>query len=101
MFDAIGQMPHRQTVFVVFVLFVFGSSAAQIASEFADGETVVSMADDVFRFTLSAMVLAVFIFEYLVQQKHLGNCGGNSKRHVDGLLSSTPNHRSSPVSTAP
>ena len=76
MFDAIGQMPHRQTVFVVFVLFVFGTSAAQIASEFADGETVVSMADDVFRFTLSAMVLAVFIFEYLVQQKALGELRG-------------------------
>jgi len=39
MFDAIGQIPYRQTVFAVFVLFVFGTSAAEIVDEFADGET--------------------------------------------------------------
>ncbi len=43
MFDAIGQIPYRQTVLAVFVLIVFGTSAAEMASEFVDGETLGSM----------------------------------------------------------
>ena len=76
MFDAIGQIPYRQTVFAVFVLFVFGTSAAEIASEFLDGETLGSMGDDLSRFALSAVMLAVLIYEYLAQRRALGELRG-------------------------
>ncbi len=76
MFDAIGQLPYRQTVFAVFVLFVFGTSAAEIVDEFADGETLGSMGDDLSRFALSAVMLAVLIYEYLAQRRALGDLRG-------------------------
>ena len=72
MFDGIERIPYRRTVFAVFVLFVFGTSAAEIVSEFADGETLGSMADDLSRFALSAVVLLVFIYEHLAQRRALG-----------------------------
>ena len=76
MLDAIGQIPYRRTVFVAFVLFIFGFSAVEIISELQDGETLESMSDDVFRFVLSAFVLALFGFEYLTQQRALRDLRG-------------------------
>ena len=76
MFDAIGQIPYRQTAFAVFVLFVFGTSTAEIASEFADGETLSSMSDDLSRFALSAVMLAVFIYEFFAQRRALRDLRG-------------------------
>jgi DNA-binding CsgD family transcriptional regulator len=76
MFDAIGQIPYRQTVFAVFVLFVFGTSAAEIASEFVDGETLGSMGDDLSRFALSAIMLTVVIYEHLAQRRALRELRG-------------------------
>lgn len=76
MFDAIGQIPHRQTVLAVFVLFLLGTSAAEITSEFVDGETLGSMGDDLSRFILSAIVLAVFIYEHLAQRRALRELRG-------------------------
>ena len=73
MFDAIGQTPGRRLVFAVFVLFVFGISAVEIFGEFADGETLGSMADDLSRFAFSAILLAFFVFEYVAQQRALGD----------------------------
>ena len=73
MLEAIGQIPFRQTVFAAFVLIVFGTSAVEIVAEFAAGETLGSMADDLARFALSAFVLAFIIFEYLAQQRALGD----------------------------
>ena len=80
MFDAIGQIPYRRTVFALFVLFVLGTSAVEIVDEFAAGETLDSMADDLSRFVLSAIVLAVFAFEYLVQQRALADLRDQLKR---------------------
>ena len=71
MLDAIGQIPYRRTVFALFVLFVFGTSAAEIVDEFAEGDSLSMMADDLARFTLSAIVLAVFVVEYAAQQRAL------------------------------
>ena len=76
MLDAIGQIPYRRTVFAVFVLFIFGSSAAEIASEFAAGQSLEAMSDDLLRFALSAIVLAIFVHEYLAQQRALGELRG-------------------------
>ncbi|WP_299617406.1 LuxR C-terminal-related transcriptional regulator [Pelagibius sp.] len=76
MIDTLERVPSRQTVFAVFVLIVFGTSAAEIIAEFADGEALGSMADDLSRFVLSAVVLGVFVFEYRVQQRALRELGG-------------------------
>ncbi len=72
MFDAMAQIPYRRTVFVVFVLFIFGTSTSEIVSEFAAGETLGSMGDDLSRFALSAFVLFLFIYEYFAQRRALG-----------------------------
>lgn len=76
MYDAIEQIPYRRTVFAVFVLFVFGTSTAEIVSEFVAGETLGSMGDDLTRLALSAVVLLLFIFEYLAQRRALGELRG-------------------------
>ncbi len=80
MIETIGQMPLRRTVFAVFVLFVLGTSAAEIISELEDGETFGSMADDLFRFAFSAIVLAGFVFEFLAQQRALGDLRGQLQK---------------------
>lgn len=88
MFEAIGQIPYRRTVFAVFVLFVFATSAAEIIYEFGAGETLGSMADDLFRFALSAIVLALFVFGYFAQQRALGELRGqlaNARGHLARL----------------
>ena len=76
MIEAMDQVPNRRTVFAFFVLFVFGTSAGEIIVEFADGETLGSMADDLLRFALSAVVLGVFVYESRVQQRALRELGG-------------------------
>ncbi len=76
MFDAIAQGPYRRTVFAVFVLFVFGISAAEIISEFVDGETMGEMGDDLSRFAFSAIVLGIFIHGHRARQRALGALQG-------------------------
>lgn len=76
MFDAIERIPYRRTVFAVFVLFIFGTSATEIVTEFAAGETLRSMGDDLSRFALSAIVLVLFLFEHLAQRRALGELRG-------------------------
>ena len=71
MLDSVGQIPYRRTVFVAFVLFIFGTSLVEIISEFAEGETFESMGDDLIRFALSASVLALFIYEIYLQRRAL------------------------------
>lgn len=71
MVDATEPVPYRRKVFAVFVLFVFATSAAEIVSEFADGETLGEMTDDLSRFVLSAAVLGMFFYEHLVQTRAL------------------------------
>ncbi|MEO0548042.1 MAG: LuxR C-terminal-related transcriptional regulator [Pseudomonadota bacterium] len=72
MLDSLTRLPKRQTIFTISVLIVFGTSAFEIASEFAAGETLSEMADDLVRFGLSATVLSVFACEYWAQQRALG-----------------------------
>lgn len=71
MIDVIERIPYRRAVLGAFVLFVLGTSAIEMITEFAAGETLGSMADDVIRFVLSALVLAIFVVEYLAQQQAL------------------------------
>lgn len=90
MLDAIREMPYRQTLFVAFVLFVLGTGVAEIVSEFVDGETLNSMADDVIRVILSGLVLVWFVIEYRSQQQALGqlrdelNSGRGRLAQLDG-----------------
>lgn len=76
MFDGIEHTPFRQMLFAAFVLFVFGTSTAEIVSEFLDGETLDSMGDDLTRLALSAVVLVVFVVEFLSQRKALRELSG-------------------------
>ena len=76
MFDSIEQIPYRRVIFTIFVLIVFGTSAVEVISEFAAGETLGSMGDDLSWFALSAIVLSLFIIEHLMQQRALRELHG-------------------------
>ena len=80
MIDAIGQMASRQTVFAVFVLFVLGTSGVEIVLEFVEGETLVSMGDDLSRFAVGALVLALFVQARRSQQRELGELRGQLQK---------------------
>ena len=80
MFDAIGQPLSRQSIFTAFVLFVFGVSAYEIIFEFADGETLVSMSDDLSRFVLSAIILGVFVYDHRTRQQALKDLSGQLEK---------------------
>lgn len=71
MLDSISQTPKRQTIFAIFVIFIFGTSALEVVSEFAAGEALSEMADDLSRLALSTVVLLIFAYEYRQQQKAL------------------------------
>ncbi|MEM7403643.1 MAG: LuxR C-terminal-related transcriptional regulator [Pseudomonadota bacterium] len=73
-------MPFRTVAFAVFVLFVFGTSSAEIVSEFAAGESLSSMGDDLARFTLSAVVLLLFAFEHIAQRRALRDLRGQLQK---------------------
>ncbi|MEM8688221.1 MAG: LuxR C-terminal-related transcriptional regulator [Pseudomonadota bacterium] len=93
MFDTIGQLPYRRTVFGFFVLFVFATSVMEIIDEFDDGETLGMLADDVSKFILSAIVLAVFGFEYVSQQRALADLKGQLEKARGRLAKVYPQSR--------
>jgi len=76
MFGAVGQISSRQTVFAVFVMIVFATSAVEIGSEFMGGETLTTMWDDMLWFAVSAVLLGVFLYERQVQQRRLHELRG-------------------------
>ena len=80
MIDTIGQTSFQRTLFAVFLLFVFCTSGIEIVLEFAAGETLDSMADDLFRFLFSAVVLLVFVRERLAQQRALADLRGQLQK---------------------
>ncbi len=76
MLESVGRIPSWRAVFAVFVLFVLATSGVEIIDEFASGETLDEMADDLFRFAISAVVLAVFAHEHLTQKRALRELSG-------------------------
>ena len=90
MLDTIAQMSMRQTLFVVFVVFIFATSAFEIISEFAVGESLTEMADDLGRFALSMLVLLLFAYEYWTQQKALKALQRQLGRFKSGLSTLEP-----------
>ena len=76
MLDSLEHLPYRRLIFFIFVLIVFGTSAQEVISEFAAGETMSTMGDDLSWFALSAVVLALFIIEHLTQQRKLRELRG-------------------------
>ena len=80
MFEPLRRIASRQVLFSVFVLLVFASSAIEIVSEFLDGETLSSMADDVLWFAVSAILLAIFVYERRQQQHELRTLSGQLSR---------------------
>jgi len=85
MSDTIAQMPKRQIIFAVFVIFIFCTSVWEIVFEFAAGETMSEMADDLARLALSVFVLAVFAYEYRAQQLALRQFSQQLSRAQGGL----------------
>lgn len=80
MFDAFEQIPLRRTIFALFVLFVFGTSIFEIISEFAAGETMAEMGDDLARFALSSVMLAMFVYDHVAQKRALGELRGQLEK---------------------
>ncbi|MEM7056260.1 MAG: LuxR C-terminal-related transcriptional regulator [Pseudomonadota bacterium] len=76
MSDAITQFPLRRVLFSVFVLFVFCMSTFEIVLEFAAGETMEEMTDDLLRFLFSAVLLAILVSERLTQRQELADLRG-------------------------
>ena len=64
-------MTPRRALLFGFVLVVLGSSAAEIATEFAAGEPLGEMWDDVVLFAIAALIAALFVRDWLVQQRTL------------------------------
>ena len=62
----------RQFLLSLFVTVVFASSAVEITLEFAAGESLSTMADDVLWFVVSAALLAIFLTERHRQKAELG-----------------------------
>ncbi|MEM6986823.1 MAG: LuxR C-terminal-related transcriptional regulator [Pseudomonadota bacterium] len=74
------QLPFKETVFALFVLVVFGTSAYEIVSEFRAGETMGTMKDDIAPFLLSGVVLALFVHGYFKQRKALSELRGQLQK---------------------
>jgi len=71
MFDTIEQIPYRRTLFALFILFAFCTSAFEIIAEFSAGETLSSMGDDLSMFAISSLVIMLFCYEYFAQKRAL------------------------------
>lgn len=80
-----GYGGYARKFFAAFVLFVFASNAFEIATEFLDGESLAEMANDMFGLTVSAMVLIVFVVEYVGQRRALAELS-SQLRNVRGRL---------------
>jgi DNA-binding NarL/FixJ family response regulator len=91
MFEALGPIPFRRTLFACFVLFFFGTSIVEIISEFSAGESMSAMGDDLLRFVVSAIMLAIFIYEFLLQRRALGDLRGQLNK-ARGQLSQIDNN---------
>jgi len=73
---AIEPIWRRETLFVLFVLFVFTISLFEILAEFAAGETWAEMGDDLLRFAFSAVVLGMFVYAQRAQRRTLSALRG-------------------------
>lgn len=76
MVETTGLLRHRKSIFIVFVLIVFGTSVLEIYSEFSRGETLTTMLDDLSGLVISAVVLLGFAYERHLQQKALRDLNG-------------------------
>ena len=70
------RIPWRRALFVVFTLCVLGISAAEIVSEIAAGESLAEMIDDLALFLVSAVIIALFVYEHVMQQRDLRELQG-------------------------
>lgn len=70
----------RRAGFAILVLLVFGSSVAEIVIEFVDGETLLSMADDLARALLGLGLCSLLAYEYLAHQRTLSTLGEQLER---------------------
>ena len=90
MLSWLGHVSSRQAVFAVFTMFIFGSSAVEIVTEFLDGETVEAMLDDITKLSLSMIVVIILVRDRFVQQRALRDLRSQLSR-VRGQLSQLDN----------
>lgn len=93
MLDVMRQSSLKQTLFTAFVMLVFGTSAIEITWEFADGETLITMWDDLLWFAVSAVLLTIFIVERQAQSAELKELRGqlhSGRGKLSQLDSETP-----------
>lgn len=62
----------RGLVVAGFTLLVCLSTLFEVAVEFADGESLLEMSDDIALFLLGTAILVLFCYDYLQQQRALG-----------------------------
>lgn len=74
--DWIERIPFKKTVFVLFALVVFGQTLFEIGSEFSNGEPLLEMSDDLVMLAISGIIIALFIYEQVNQQRALGRLQG-------------------------
>lgn len=72
----IARIPFKRAVFVLFALTVFAKSLIEIGSEFAAGELLLEMSDDLVMFVISGFIVVMFGFEYLIQYRALSQLQG-------------------------
>lgn len=80
-------LPYRGLVFAAFSAFVLLNSLFEIIGEFGDGERLPAMLDDLAIFVLSLVVLVLFFWDYIRQQKSLRELNAQLKS-VRGKLDS-------------
>lgn len=71
MFGAIERMPYRQILVAGFIVLAFCVSVIQIIREFAAGETLSMMTDDLLMLVVSTLVMLVLCYEYFAHRRML------------------------------
>ena len=69
-------LPYRRLLFAGFAVFVLYSSFTDLVEEFAAGESLHQMLDDVALFLISTAMLVLFYIDYLSQQQQLRALSG-------------------------
>lgn len=71
MFGDLAQLSIRQWLLTVFVISVFATSAIEISSEFAAGESIAAMWDDVLWIVISAGCVLYYLCERRIKSKEI------------------------------
>ena len=91
MFGELAQLSIRQWILTVLVISVFATSAIEIASEFATGESLVAMWDDMLWLAISAGCVLYYLYERKISSKEISELREKLK-NARGKLVKIDNH---------